>query len=95
MRVNAKVIEQILAGALMLWPVHAVSNDSAAGVAANGIYLMEEKNVSIEREDLCLIPADAAGNSVIGDTKLCGAICRAGQLFAGYGTIRDPRTLKK
>jgi hypothetical protein len=42
-----------------------------------------------------LIPADAAGNSVIGDTKRCGAICLAGQLFAGYGTIRDPRTLKK
>lgn len=42
-----------------------------------------------------LSPADPVGNSFIADPKRCGSECRAGQLFEGYGTIRDPRTLKK
>lgn len=38
--------------ALLLWSLHANSNDSAAGIAANGVYLKEEKSISIEKEDL-------------------------------------------
>ena len=38
--------------ALMIWSLPASSNSAAAGIAANGIYLKDEKNISIEREDL-------------------------------------------
>ncbi len=34
-------------------------------------------------------PADKNMNSFIGDPARCGSSCRSGQLFSGYGTIRD------
>ena len=41
-----------LVSVLILWCLPAASNDSSAGIAATGIYLKEEKNVSIESEEL-------------------------------------------
>jgi cell wall-associated NlpC family hydrolase len=34
-------------------------------------------------------------NSRIGDPQRCGQRCLAGQLFKGFGTIRDPKTLSR
>ncbi len=39
--------------AIVMWSLPASSNSAAAGIAANGIYLRDEKNISIERERTC------------------------------------------
>jgi hypothetical protein len=37
-----------------------------------------------------LKPSDDKENSYIGARALCGNRCLAGQLFSGYGTVRNP-----
>ena len=55
--------------------------------AGQGVY---RSNINIIK------PADPLPlNSKIGDPNRCGQRCLAGQLFKGFGTIRDPKTLSR
>lgn len=62
-----------------------------AGPNSNGMvtFVHAGGNGARESKMNILKPADAIENSFIGDPEKCGGSCRAGQLFSGYGTVRN------
>jgi hypothetical protein len=67
-----------------------------AGPNSNGmITFVHAGGSGVHPSNMNILKAtDSAENSFIGDSKQCGSRCLAGQLFSGYGTVRDPKSLK-